>query len=205
MSEVRIIVVMITVFLAVTLLVQAGFSVPRDWIEGYRACRGDERREILEALRDYGKLLEALMNYKMFLLAGKIPAPLVVEKARLVKREDGVLVVKKETEIVPPDRIDLTVLEQLRVDLSKEMTYESGYWLFMDITGVPDYEAAYYRYLGKKKGLDPFVLDGKLVFGVYKKESEAVNDKVMLERSGVPELNIVYVESEEDLSWGDEF
>jgi len=147
-------------------------NVPKSFVNAYTQGKEDEYREIKKELRDLKGIIEAMLKFREYLIAGKIPPPIVVEEKSLVSTPSGLKAVKK-IRIYFPSELDFAKLEDIAVKLGKDYLPQSGYYVYFPIQNLADYQIGYLKLKLKEMGYKPFVYKDWLVAGVYNRKADA--------------------------------
>jgi hypothetical protein len=147
-------------------------NVPNEFVDAYKQGKEDEKTEIVKEIKDLKSVIEGTLKFRYYLLAGKIPPPIVVEEKKLVSTPSGMKAVKK-IRIYFPDDIDFSQLEQVKVELTKDTIPNVGWWIYIDVSKYPDYAIGYLKLQLKKLNYSPKQVGNWLVAGIYKNEGDA--------------------------------
>jgi len=149
-------------------------NVPQNFIDAYKQGREDEFISIKNQVQDLQKTIEGMLKFREYLIAGKIPPPIVVITKELRWAPSGLKAVKK-IRIYFPSEVEFAQIEKLAVKLSSDYLPESGYYVYYDAQNLPDYAVGYLKLWLKKLNFKPFTFKNWLVAGVYQREADATS------------------------------
>jgi hypothetical protein len=147
-------------------------NVPAMWIEAYKQGKEDEKEKIVKEIKDLKAVIEGMLKFRYYLIAGEIPPPIVVEEKSLVSTPTGMKVVKKYRIYFPND-IDLSELEKIKTELNESYIPKTGYWVYIDISKMGDYAVGYLKFKLKQLNYNPVIIEKWLVAGIYQSEGNA--------------------------------
>lgn len=166
----------------ISLSLSFAVNVPQNFIDAYKQGKEDEFIKIKNGIKDLKGIIQGMLKFREYLLAGKIPPPIVVEEKNLVSTPNGIKV-EKRIRIYFPSDLDYAKLEDLAVKLTKDyLPLKSGYYVYFPIGNLADYQIGYLKLQLKKLNYQPFVYKDWLIAGVYSREANAKKNTEILNR-----------------------
>jgi len=170
----------------------AGEGSPSSYEEGLKdgIVLGEkfERERVREELTQLWSVIDSVMNYKLLLIEGKVPPPVVNQKVYLVKRGDGTVEIKKDVEVLPPAYFPVDEILSLKKELvGGEITVPSGYVVIASTKNLPTEKIALFKFLAQQEGFNPvYVMRGDfLFFGSYQRKADAEEAVKKLKQLGI--------------------
>jgi len=169
-------------FSLLSLSLSFAVNVPQNFIDAYKQGKEDEFTKIRNGIKDLQEIIKGMLKFREYLLAGKIPPPIVVEEKVLVSTPSGIKV-KKKIRIYFPSDLDYARLENLAIKLTKDyLPLRSGYYVYFPIQNLADYQIGYLKLQLKRLNYRPFVFKNWLVAGVYEREADAKKNAELINR-----------------------
>lgn len=172
-------------------------DVPKEWIEAYEQGRKDERERIIQELGKAREILLSILKYQRMLLGGLVPPPIAVD-TYTIDRSTGVMEVKRTTKIINPASVDFSALARLKVDLTKGVKFRSGYWTYISVKDLADYEVGWLKNRLMKLGYEPITWKDVLIVAMEDKRAtaEAIAERVKAELGIAPDVERVVIDTE---------